>query len=261
MFISRHALVHAWLEPFALTGVRTDDRKGGTSMRQQYTEALQGVTDQLVEMTRLVGSAMQRATTALLDADLVLAESVIAADEQVDNLHASLEEQAIVLIARQAPVATDLRLLVAGLRMSADLERMGDLARHVAKVARMRYPDSAVPPELRASILEMGSIAEQLVAKVGAIVATRDAESAAKLETDDDLMDRLHRGLFSALLDDDWQYGIESAIDVTLIGRYYERYADHAVSVARQTIFLVTGEMPPAPSALSNGKPETALGV
>jgi phosphate transport system protein len=213
-------------------------------MRQQFDEELKGVTDQLVEMTHLVGSAMQRATTALLDADLVLAESVIAADEKVDRLNAELEEQAVSTMARQAPVATDLRLLVAGLRMSADLERMGDLARHVAKIARMRYPESAVPPEVRATIVEMGQVAERLVVKTGAIVASRDIEAAAELETDDDLMDRLHRSLFTTLLDDDWAYGIEPAIDLTLIGRYYERYADHAVSVARRVVFLVTGEHP-----------------
>jgi phosphate transport system protein len=213
-------------------------------MRQQYTDELKGITDQLVDMTRLVGSAMERATTALLDADLVLAESVIAADEKVDALHVSLEERAIVVIARQAPVATDLRLIVAGLRMSADLERMGDLARHVAKVARLRYPVSAIPPELRGTILEMGNVAERLVAKTGAIIATRNIETAAELETDDDAMDRLHRGLFATLLSEDWQHGIESAIDITLCGRYYERYADHAVSVARRVVFLVTGEHP-----------------
>ena len=213
-------------------------------MRQQFAEELKGITDLLVEMTHLVGSAMQRATTSLLDADLVLAESVIAADEKVDELHAALEEQALSTMARQAPVATDLRLIVAGLRMSSDLERMGDLARHVAKVARMRYPESAVPPELRDTILEMGQIAERLVVKTGSIIASRNIDAAAELETDDDKMDRLHRSLFTKLLDDDWEYGIEPAIDITLIGRYYERYADHAVSVARRVVFLVTGEHP-----------------
>lgn len=228
-------------------------------MRQQFDEELKGITDQLVEMTRLVGSAMQRATTALLDADLVLAESVIAADEQIDRLNAELEEQAVSTMARQAPVATDLRLLVAGLRMSADLERMGDLARHVAKVARMRYPDSAVPAEVRATIVEMGQVAERLVIKTGAIVASRNIDGAAELETEDDVMDRLHRSLFTTLLDDDWAYGIEPAIDLTLIGRYYERYADHAVSVARRVVFLVTGEHPGHDDAAAgNGAATTA---
>ena len=210
-------------------------------MREQFEIDLQSIDDQMVEMTRLVGSAMNRATTALLDADLAIAESVIAADEQVDALHVDLEERALVLIARQAPVATDLRVLIAALRMSADLERMGDLARHVAKLARLRYPNSAIPPELRGDILEMGQVAEQLVVKTGSIIASRDLKAADELETDDDDMDRLHRGLFNKLLSPNWAHGVETAVDVTLIGRYYERYGDHAVAVARRVVFLVTG--------------------
>ena len=114
-------------------------------MRDAYHEELEALTDQLVEMTRLVGSAINRATTALLDADLTLAESVIAADDAVDALRDELERRAFDLLARQQPVASDLRIIVTTLRMSADLERMGDLARHVARVARRRYPEPAVP--------------------------------------------------------------------------------------------------------------------
>lgn len=212
------------------------------SLREQFEIDLKSLDDQLVEMTRLVGSAMSRATTALLDADLAIAESVIAADEQVDAIQVDLEERALVLIARQAPVATDLRVLIAALRMSADLERMGDLARHVAKVARLRYPNSAIPAELRGSILEMGQVAEALVVKAGSVIAGRDLRAAAELETEDDAMDDLHRGLFGKILADDWAHGVETAVDITLIGRYYERYADHAVAVARRVVFLVTGE-------------------
>jgi phosphate transport system protein len=193
-------------------------------------------------MTRLVGSAINRATIALLDADLSLAETVIAADEAVDALQVDLEERSLALLARQAPVATDLRIVVTGLRMSADLERMGDLARHVAKLARMRYPASAIPAELRATILQMGQVAERIVAKTGSVIASRDLDVAGELETDDDVMDALHRDLFTVLLDDEWEHGIETAVDVTLCGRYYERFADHAVSVAQRVTFLVTGE-------------------
>ena len=214
-------------------------------MREQFHEELGSLSDLLVEMTRMVGSAVNRATIALLDADLTLAESVIAADESVDNLQVQLEERALALLARQQPVATDLRLIVTGLRMSADLERMGDLARHVAKLARMRYPESAIPPELRATILQMGQTADRIVAKAGSVIASRDLTIAGELETDDDVMDGLHRELFTVLLDDEWKYGIEAAVDVTLCGRFYERFADHAVSVARRVTFLVTGERVP----------------
>ncbi len=211
-------------------------------MREQFHGELAGISDQMVEMTRLVGSAIGRSTAALLDADLTLAESVIAADETIDGLQVQLEERALTLLARQQPVATDLRVLVTSLRISADLERMGDLARHVAKLARMRYPNSAIPPELRSTILQMGQIAERIVAKAGSVIASRDLVVAEELETDDDAMDALHRQVFALLLSPNWEHGIEAAIDITLCGRYYERFADHAVSAARRVVFLVTGE-------------------
>ena len=211
-------------------------------MRDAFHESVDSISDELVEMTRLAGSAMVRASTALLDADLALAESVIAADDHLDQVQRALEERAFELLARQQPVATDLRIIVTSLRMSADLERMGDLARHVAKVARLRYPESAIPPELRGTLLEMAHIAERIVAKAGSVIASKDVAQALELERDDDDMDRLHRQLFTVLLADDWLGGVEQAIDVTLIGRYYERFADHAVSVAHRVIYLVTGE-------------------
>lgn len=211
-------------------------------MRDAYHEELESITTSLVEMTRLVGSAVGRATTALIDADLTLAESVVDGDEIVDALYHRVEEQAMALMARQQPVASDLRMVVASLRMVADLERSGDLALHLAKLARRRYPASAVPPELRDTMLEMGQVAERIVAKAGSVISARDVERAAELEDDDDVMDGLHRRLFTVMLADDWPYGVDTAIDIALAGRYYERFADHAVSVARRVVFLVTGE-------------------
>jgi phosphate transport system protein len=211
-------------------------------MRDAFHEDLERISDQLVEMTRLAGSAMARATTALLDADIQLAESVIAADEQIDRMRSELDDLSIDLLARQQPVATDLRMVVTSMRMSADIERMGDLARHVAKVARLRYPESAVPPVLRSTILQMGQVAERIVAKAGSVIAGRDVESAVALDRDDDEMDRLHREVFAMLLEGKWKHGTEAAVDLTLIGRYYERFGDHAVSVARRVVYLVTGE-------------------
>ncbi|MBG0827618.1 phosphate signaling complex protein PhoU [Planomonospora sp. ID67723] len=213
-------------------------------MRDAYHEDLDALTVKLVEMTRLVRSAISRATTALLDSDLELAESVISRDAEVDRLFAEIEASIFDLMARQQPVAVDLRMIITALRMGTDLERMGDLAEHVAKVARLRHPESAIPAELRATILEMGQIAERLVTKTGSCIASRDVESALELEHDDDAMDRLHRRLFKVLMASDWKYGVEPAIDVTLIGRYYERYADHAVRVARDVVYLVTGSRP-----------------
>jgi phosphate transport system protein len=211
-------------------------------MRDVYHEELESISGTLVEMTGLVGAAIGRATNALLGADLQVAESVIAADDAVDALQRELDVRALDLLARQQPVAGDLRTIITSLRMSADLERMGDLARHVAKVARRRYPEIAVPEELQDQIAQMGEIAQDLVKKTGRIIASQDVELARQLPTDDDAMDLLHRALFGALLDQKAAYSVETAIDVTLCGRYYERFADHAVSISKRVVFLVTGE-------------------
>ena len=213
-------------------------------MRDAFHDELNALTNRLVEMTSLVRSAISRATTALLDADLQLAESVISQDVEVNRLYAEIETSIFDLMATQQPVAVDLRMAITALRMGGDLERMGDLAEHVAKIARMRHPDSAIPAEVRDTILEMGQIAERLVTKTGSCIATQNVELAQELDDDDDAMDRLHRRLFRVLLSKDWAHGIEPAIDITLTGRYYERYADHAVRVARDVVYLVTGDRP-----------------
>jgi phosphate transport system protein len=211
-------------------------------MRDVYHEELDAVGRTLVEMAGLVGAALERATGALLEADLLAAEAVISGDEAVDALQRGLEVRTLDLIARQQPVAGDLRTLVTSLRMSADLERMGDLAEHIAKVARMRYPQSAIPAELHADVREMGRIGVELAKKVAQIIEGRDIDTARELEEEDDAVDHLHRALFAALLSHESPYTVETAIDVTLVGRYYERFADHAVSVANRLIFLVTGQ-------------------
>ncbi|GHE11094.1 phosphate signaling complex protein PhoU [Klenkia taihuensis] len=213
-------------------------------MRDTYREELDDITTCLVEMTNSVGSAMSKATTALLDADVALADLVIAGDAHIDAVRENVDDRCFTLLARQAPVATDLRSVTTAMATVQDLERMGDLAQHIAKVARMRFPDHAVPQEVRPVFLDMGHTAESLVAQAGAIIAKRDVAAAAQLEADDDLMDRSHQQLFRELLDDAWPHGIQSAIDITLLGRYYERFADHAVSVARRVVYLVTGERP-----------------
>ena len=211
-------------------------------MRNAYLEDLRNISDRLVDMTRLAGSAMSRASAALLGADIDLADAVIAADHEIDTAREDLDTLAIDLLARQSPVATDLRTVVTAMRMSSDLERMGDLARHVAKVARLRYPESAVPPELRETITHMSQAASRIVAKAGSVIASRDLADAASLERDDDAMDDLHRELFAHLADAQWDYPTQVTVDLTLLGRYYERFADHAVSVARRVTFLVTGD-------------------
>jgi phosphate transport system protein len=213
-------------------------------MRDAYHEELHVLRTELVEMSGLVATAVSRASLALLDADIDMAESVIAADDSVDALRDRLDSRAVDLLARQQPVASDLRTIVTSLRMSGDLERMGDLARHVARVARRRFPESAIPEGLRPSITDMGQVAKRLAVQTGEVIANEDVSAALLLEREDDEMDRLHRALFTALLAAGSPYTVEEAIDVTLVGRYYERFADHAVSVANRVIYVVTGEQP-----------------
>ncbi|MGA1305482.1 MAG: phosphate signaling complex protein PhoU [Candidatus Nanopelagicaceae bacterium] len=211
-------------------------------LRSAFQDELDGVTQSLLDLSSLVSSAITQATHALLTADLSGAEAVIAADDRVDEIQHELDARIIDIIARQQPVASDLRALVTALRMSADLERMGDMAHHIAKITRLRHPGAAVPSELLLTIEEMGKVARLISDKVGGVINSKDIDKALEVEKDDDEMDLLHRRLFTALLEPTWPHGIETAIDMTLIGRYYERYADHAVSVSRRIHFQVTGK-------------------
>lgn len=211
-------------------------------MRDAFHDDLNAIGQTLIDMSQRVSKAMELATTALLEADLQLAEQIISDDDVIDVMQHELDAKTLNVLARQQPVAGDLRTLVTSLRMSADLERMGDMTHHIAKIARMRYPSKAVPPELASTIQDMGKVAKNIIDKTTHVLETHDLQSALELEKDDDEMDKLHRKLFLTLLDDAWPHGIECAIDMTLLGRYYERCADHAVSVARRVYFLVTGE-------------------
>jgi len=210
-------------------------------IRSQYQDELDGVSQSLVDLTNMVTTSVVKASKAVQSADLALAEEVIAADVKIDDFQHELDARIIDIIARQQPVASDLRALVTAMRMSADLERMGDLAHHIAKVARLRHPDCAIPEVLLLPFTEMGHVAEKLSIMVGNVITTRDTDMALQVEKDDDEMDDLHRKVISTIINDSSGLSLETAIDLTLLGRYYERYADHAVSVARRVYFLVTG--------------------
>jgi phosphate transport system protein len=214
------------------------------SMREAYTDQLDSIRDDLLTMTRLVGTAVTQATQALLEGDAQLAEKVISDDDAIDALRVKIEDRSFELLSLQNPVAGDLRMLVASLRMVGEFERMGDLSVHVAKIARLRVPEVAVPGELVPTISRMAAVAEVMVAKVGHIIADSDVAAAEELEAVDEEMDRLRRTSFRELLGSEWKHGVEAAVDIALLGRYYERIADHAVSIARRVVFLVTGEQP-----------------
>jgi phosphate transport system protein len=205
-------------------------------------EGLLAVNAELVEVAKLVGAAMNLATSALLNADLTIAQQVIQNDDEIDVRTSAVEELCMEIIANDAPTGRDLRIAIGALRIAASLERMGDLARHVAKQARLRYPNTAVPEDLAPTFAHMGRLAEGIINKTAAVITSQDVTLATDIAEDDSEMDRVHRELFTIVLSADWKHGVEGAIDVTLLSRYYERYADHAVSVTKRVVNVVTGE-------------------
>ncbi len=211
-------------------------------MRELFTRELDQVGHDLVQMATQVATAMEQASIALQTADLALAERVIDADVQIDDLERVLDERCVDLLARQSPVAGDLRLVVTALRMSATIERMGDLARHVAQIARGRYPQHAVPVELTETFDAMATAAVQAARWIAELLESRDLEVAARIEAADDTLDALHRDTFRATLTQEDDLSSQEVVDITLLGRYYERFGDHAVSVARRVSYLVTGD-------------------
>jgi phosphate transport system protein len=214
-------------------------------MREEFRAELAEVSGLLVAMADEVRSAMKRATIALLNADAGVAEGVVSGDTVVNDLHKEVEEKVYALLARQAPVASDLRLVVTALHIASDIERMGDLAKHVAKTAIRRHPARAVPDELAGIFRDMADVADRIAGKISKVLASPDASRAAELETDDDAMDELHKGMFVVLLGAAWTHGVEFAVDGALLGRFYERYADHAVNAGHHMYFFVTGESLP----------------
>ena len=215
-------------------------------MREVFHEQLDSIFDDLAGICRSVETAVRLANQALLTGDAEIAEQVISADADIDKAREKVEDTAFSILSLQAPVAGDLRVVVSALRMVSELERMGDLSVHVAKIARLRVPQVAVPDEVRPTMARMGEVAEDMVSRVSRIITGMDVDAAIDLGRADEIMDQLRRKSFTELLGDKWTHGVEAAVDLALLGRYYERIADHAVSVANRVVYIVTGEFPAA---------------
>lgn len=211
-------------------------------MREAYQLRLAELGEHGFAMSQFTSDSLRKATRALLDADLSLAEQVIASDVTLDQMRASAENVALELLALESPVARDLRVVVSAMWIVSDLQRMGQLSIHVAKAARRRHPAHVIPMDVRPVIERMGRVGVHLADEAGLVLRERDIELARRLEVEDDLMDDLQRELFSALLAPTWRHGVAPAVDIALLSRFYERFADHAVAVARRVVFLVTGE-------------------
>lgn len=214
-------------------------------MRSAFHEQLSTLTGQLANMCDMAGQAMGRATAALVDADLGLAENVIVDHDDIAALSALVEETAFILLALQAPVATDLRAVVSAIQIAANVERMHALAVHVAKIARRRHPQHAVPAELTGQVADMGALAVTLANGAAEVLVSHDPRRAAQIRHDDNAMDELHRQLLTVLINQGGKHGVTAAVDAALLGRFYERFADHTVQIARRVIFQATGHHQP----------------
>ena len=215
-------------------------------MREVFQQELREVQDRLVEISDLVANSIENATQAFNESNVALAETVIADDDKIDALAAELDELAIQILARQQPVARDLRIVVSALRISASLERMGDMAEHIAQLARYRFPEKVVPKSLRPTFIEMGRIDVEMARKLTELLRSEDLEIAEDIRNEDDKIDALHLSVFDKVLGETWKGAAVDTVDATLASRYHERFADHAVSIAKKVQYLATGDWIPA---------------
>lgn len=213
-----------------------------TAVRKVFQEELKLVHEDLVEIARLVAVALNKAVESFQNTDVDLAQEVIAEDARIDFRQTALDERAIDILALQGPVASDLRTIVGSLRMSASLERMGDLARHIAQLTRLRYPENAAPAPLVRTFERMAELDKSLIEDVAQLLDTHDLSLVAKIQGTNAEIDDLHAGVFRAIADAGWTGSPALAVDAALASRYFERFADHGVSVARKVSYLVTGE-------------------
>mgnify|MGYP004548168773 CR=1 FL=1 len=211
-------------------------------MREVFQQELAEVQERLATIAELVAVAIDGATTAFNEGDVTLAEQIIAEDHHIDALATNLDELAINILARQQPVARDLRIVVSALRISASLERMGDMATHIAQLARYRFPDKVVPKGLRSTFREMGRLDVEIAQKLARLLASEDLTLAEEIRNDDDRIDDLHLSVFDRMLGEAWAGGASDTVDATLASRYHERFADHAVSIAKKVQYLATGD-------------------
>ncbi len=224
----------------------------GIGMRETFHTTLDQISAILAQMAVKAGTAMNTATRALLDEDPGAAQEVIAGDEELDSLTERIEQRCYEATERHKTVARDLRVIFSALQISSSLERMGDLAEHVARQAQMRYPRSAIPEDLRDTFAQLGELAQAMVTRTATLLSERNLALADEIFADDDKVDALHRQLFTSVLSPTWDHGVEAAIDATLLSRYYERFADHAVTIARRVVQIVTGDPYPSTEAASH---------
>jgi phosphate transport system protein len=211
-------------------------------MREVFREELFEAKDRLIELATLVETAITQATEAFTNSDVALAETVIENDPAIDELAISLDELSIQILGRQQPVARDLRIVVGALRMSASLERMGDMADHIAQLTRYRFPEKAIAKGLRGTFKKMGERDVEIAGLLVELLKTQNLEIIDKMRDIDDIIDDLHLSVFDKVLGETWKGTPVDTVDATLASRYHERFADHAISIATKVRYLATGD-------------------
>lgn len=246
-------ILMAWLLQRARLGVRRNaathnanlwvvvDARGESTVRTEFHQELDALNTDLVRMCEMAGNAIRRATLSLLTVDLDAAEEVLTELEDLARLRRDVDHTALTVLARQAPVASDLRAVVAAVHITSDADRMGGLAGHVARIVRRRHPESALPNDVVGQFSEMGGLAVDLADDAAAVIVDGDPVRAMRIRDDDDAMNDMHRRLFTTVMSPQWSHGVPAAVDVVLLGRFYERFADHAVAIAARVLFRSTG--------------------
>lgn len=220
--------------------------------RAAFDAELDEVIGDLARMIWLASQIMINASAAMLQADLTLAELVIARGDEMDAQHHDVQQRCLELLELPAPVGVDQRTVVAALRTVRDLQQMGDLAKHTAKITQLSNPDLTVPDDVRTVIAQMSLLASGLAHQAGTAIEKLDPLSGDRLAQAVDEVDALRRQLSRIVFAENWSYGLEPAVHAALVGCYYERFADHAVAIARQVCYLA-GEAPDLWSALELG--------
>lgn len=211
-------------------------------MRRALHAELDELISDVASLVRRVGQLMTDASAALWHADLRLAESIIHGQSEVIEARCQdVHHRCVRLLALQAPVATDLRIVVAIMRAVSDMVRMGKLAGHIAKIARMKHPVVHLPSDLEWVFARMTALATNLAEDAAQATEDREQRGVEQLSRVEHEMGTLHRQVFERLFAQDWSYGVEAAVDAALMGRYYTRFADHALAITRQVTFIVTG--------------------
>ncbi len=231
-------------------------------MRKSFHRDLDEIRSDMVKMAAMATEMMTRATDALLDADMLMAQAIIDHDDDIDVLSRSIEDRCFRLLALQGPMAADLRALAASMRINGDLERSADLAVNIVKGARRIYGHE-LPPRLRGIISQMSEEAVRMIRLATDAYAETNGPLGAALNDIDNRLDQLQSEFVEAMFEahGDDELSLQPAVQLALIARYYERIGDHAVNIGERVAFMASGEAPEHPGVARIRERDDAAGT